>query len=144
MLRGWAIYWLDLFSTGWFGRASNASDVAITDAIWSNASHVLSQWKQLLASPLLPQHRRLPRPSIAIFADEVSAAARPLLGKGGMIASGYAFEDALLQTAWQVSQSLDHCLTYAQHCPPHTLTLSHVRFTLPTHPLRTWLDWARL
>ena len=40
MLRGWAIYWLDLECAGWFGRGNNASDVAITDAIWSNASHV--------------------------------------------------------------------------------------------------------
>lgn len=36
-----------------------------------------------------------------MFVDELSAAARPLLGAGGTIPSGFAFETQLLQSQWQ-------------------------------------------
>lgn len=95
MLHRAAIYWLDLASRGWFGRADNASVAAITDAIWSNASHVLGQWRALLdagsggggEASRLPA--LLPAAEVAVFVDEISAAARPLLGRGGTISSGY-------------------------------------------------------
>ena len=63
MLRKAAIYWLDLGSTGSFGRADNASTIAMTDAIWSNASHVIQQWTRLLSSSQL--QRPLVLPSVA-------------------------------------------------------------------------------
>ena len=99
MLRKAAIYWLDLGSTGSFGRADNASTIAMTDAIWSNASHVIQQWTRLLSSSQL--QRPLVLPSVAVFVDELSAAARPLLGRGGTIPEGWPFENALLQEPWQ-------------------------------------------
>jgi hypothetical protein len=100
MLHRAAIYWLDLDSDGWFGRDGNASMAAITDAIWSNASHVLEQWRGMLASAPM-QMQVLPPAEVVLFVDELSAAARPLLGRGGTIASGYPFETALLQAPWQ-------------------------------------------
>lgn len=101
MLQRAAIYWLDLKSYGWFGRADNSSMLTATDAIWSNASHVLSQWRALLTSATL-QAELLPAPQVAIFVDEMSAAARPLYGKGGTSRSNaIAFERALLQYPWQ-------------------------------------------
>ena len=50
MLHRQAVYWLDLMSKGWWGRDDNATMVRATDAIWSNASHVLTQWNKLLSS----------------------------------------------------------------------------------------------
>ena len=76
MLHRQAVYWLDLESKGWWGRDDNASMVAATDAIWANASHVLRQWQTLLSSQRL-QAQLLPSAEVAIFVDEVSAAARP-------------------------------------------------------------------
>ena len=100
MLHRQGLYWLDLASVGWWGRDDNATMVAATDAMWSNARHVLTQWQALLGSPTL-QEILLPSPEVAIFVDEVSAAARPLLGRGGTIALGYQFEAALQQRPWQ-------------------------------------------
>lgn len=100
MLHRQSVYWLDLMSKGWFGRDDNASMVAATDAIWGNGSHVLFQWQQLLALPAR-QTQVLPPAEVAIFVDEVSAAARPLLGRGGTIPLGYQFESALGQRPWQ-------------------------------------------
>ena len=76
MLHRQAVYWLDLASIGWWGRDDNATMVSATDAMWSNASHILAQWKTLLTSSTL-QAQLLPRAEVAIFVDEVSAAARP-------------------------------------------------------------------
>jgi hypothetical protein len=76
MLHRQAVYLLDLDSTGWWGRDDNASMVSATDAIWGNASHVLTQWETLLTSSAL-QAQLLPSAEVAIFVDEVSAAARP-------------------------------------------------------------------
>jgi len=74
--------------------------VDATDNIWGNASHVLAQWQSLLDSEAL-QQSLLPAPEVAIFVDEVSAAARPLLGRGGTIPLGFQFETALQQSPWQ-------------------------------------------
>lgn len=95
MLKKSAIYWLDLQSHGWFGRDDNDTMVAITDAIWNNTSHALSQWQTMLNSSSVQQHV-IPstQPEVAIFVDEISAGARPLLGLG-------AFETALLKHPWQ-------------------------------------------
>jgi hypothetical protein len=76
MLHRQALYWLDLASKGWWGRGDNATMIAATDAIWGNASHVLRQWQTLLSSSAM-QAQLLPRAEVAIFVDEVSAAARP-------------------------------------------------------------------
>jgi hypothetical protein len=100
MLHRQGLYWLDLESVGWWGRDDNASMIAATDAIWSNASHVLTQWQALLDSPTL-QMNILPPAEVAIFVDEVSAGARPLLGRGGTIPLGFPFEIALQQQPWQ-------------------------------------------
>ena len=100
MLHRQGLYWLDLASVGWWGRNDNASMVAATDAIWGNASHVLTQWQALLISPAL-QAPVLPPAEVAIFVDEISAASRPLLGRGGTIPEGYTFERALQQQPWQ-------------------------------------------
>lgn len=100
MLHRQALYWLDLESNGWWGRNDNATMIAITDAMWSNASHVLRQWQHFLASPTL-QAQLLPPAEVAIFVDEISPAARPLLGRGGTIQAGYTFETALQMHPWQ-------------------------------------------
>ena len=84
MLHRQALYWLDLFSKGWWGRDDNATMVAATTAIWGNATHVLAQWKRFVASSEL-QAPLLPPAEVAIFVDEISPAARPLLGRGGTI-----------------------------------------------------------
>eukprot|EP01048_Picozoa_sp_COSAG05_P006320 COSAG05_NODE_405_length_10177_cov_2.310776_12_plen_403_part_00 len=100
MLHKTAVYWLDLASHGWWGRDDNATMAAATDAMWGNTSHVLSQWQALLTTPAL-QTPILPAPEIAIFVDEVSAAARPILGRGGSVPEGFAFETRLQQHPWQ-------------------------------------------
>jgi hypothetical protein len=91
MLKKSAMYYFDLAGTGWFGRNDTARNIAITDAIWGNTSHALSQWKFMLerTSTTTPI-----QPEVAIFVDELSAAARPLLGLGD-------FEKSLLQLPWQ-------------------------------------------
>ena len=100
MLHRHAMYWLDLASNGWWGRDDNATMIAATDAMWSNASHVMKQWEALLASAAL-QAPVLPPAEVAIFVDEVSAAARPVLGRGGTIPQGFPFETALQMHSWQ-------------------------------------------
>jgi hypothetical protein len=100
MLHRHAVYWLDLASNGWWGRNDNATMIAATDAMWSNATHVLKQWQALLGSAAL-QAPVLPPAEVAIFVDEVSAAARPVLGRGGTIPQGFPFETALQMHAWQ-------------------------------------------
>jgi hypothetical protein len=84
MLHRQAVYWLDLFSKGWWGRDDNATMVAATNAIWGNATHILAQWKRFVTSSRL-QAPLLPPAEVAIFVDEISPAARPLLGRGGTI-----------------------------------------------------------
>lgn len=100
MLHKQGLYWLDLDSKGWWGRDDNATMVAATDAIWGNASHVLKQWQGMLGSSVL-QASLLPRAEVAIFVDEISAAARPLLGRGGTIPLGFQFETRLQMHPWQ-------------------------------------------
>lgn len=100
MLHRQSVYWLDLMSKGWFGRDDNESMVAATNAIWGNGSQVLRQWQQMLALPAR-RAQLLPAAEVAIFVDEISAAARPLLGRGGTIPLGYQFESALGQRPWQ-------------------------------------------
>ena len=100
MLHRQGLYWLDLASVGWWGRDDNATMIAATDAMWGNASHVLTQWQALLGSPTL-QASTLPPAEVAIFVDEVSAAARPLLGRGGTVSLGFQFEVTLQQQPWQ-------------------------------------------
>ena len=92
MLKKSAIYFFDLLGRGWFGRNDTASDLAITDAIWNSTSHALSQWKSMLNhSTTTPSIQ----PEVAIFVDQLSSAARPLLGVRK------SFETALLQSPWQ-------------------------------------------
>lgn len=98
MLHKAGIYWLDLECQGWFGRPDNATTVAATSAIWTMAVHVRQQWAQLLQSTQL-QAELLPA-EIAIFVDEQSAAAAPLLGLDGAVSSGYMFETALIRDPW--------------------------------------------
>jgi hypothetical protein len=98
MLHKAGIYWLDLACQGWFGRPDNATTLAATSAIWTMAAHVRQQWSRLLGSPKL-QLERFPS-EVAIFVDEQSAAAGPLLGLDGTLAAGSLFEPALIRDPW--------------------------------------------
>ena len=62
------------------------------------AVHVRQQWSRLLGSAKL-QVELFPS-TVAIFVDEQSAAAGPLLGLDGTTAAGYPFEAALIRDPW--------------------------------------------
>lgn len=98
MLRQAGLYWLDLESQGWFGRPDNRSTISATQQIWTMAVQVRRQWTRLLHSQRL-QTELLPA-EVAIFVDELSAAAAPLLGLNGAVSTGYTFETALIRDPW--------------------------------------------
>ena len=98
MLRQAGLYWLDLACQGWFGRPDNHSTVSTTQQIWTMATQVRRQWSRLLQSERL-QTELLPA-EIAVFVDEKSAAAAPLLGLDGATQTGYSFETLLIRDPW--------------------------------------------